>query len=107
MSELTMMDVARLLDLNVNGELSGQEMSDILEYERLIDEVATNVFKSKDKEYVVYLSSLIQSIALQDMLDEGMDAEIIFALAKNPGLAMLMAHVIKTTLGISILEELR
>lgn len=107
MTELTMMDIARLFNANVTGELSDQEMTDILEYERMVDRVATDVLKTKSHEYVVYLSSLIQSIALQDMLDEGLDAEIVFALAKNSGLTMLMARVIKATVGIGILEELR
>lgn len=105
MSELTMMDVARLLDSKT--EMSDDDVAHVLKYELLVDRVATDVLRSKPDGYVIYLSSLIQSIALQDMIDEGTGAEVVISLAKNPGFVFLMAHVIKTTIGIAILEELR
>lgn len=106
MTELTFADVVKLL--NTRPSITDQEDNDLYAYGLLIDKIATDIFCERDDEYTKNVVAYIQSVSLNDCVEEGfIGTETAIALSKNILVGHLLSRAIKNTIGLAVLEELR
>lgn len=106
--KLTFQEVSKLLQECFNSPDKMQEHSDsILEFIREIDLVGTEILKAKSPEYLSELIALIQSCSASMMLSKGYSSSTIMSLSNDPLISMYTTLIIKLTIGLSAMEELR
>ena len=90
-----------------NG-VSEQQLSKLSEWMSEIDGVATNLFNSKNEDYVLTFIESVQAVSLSLLVGKGeMDLMKAMFLSTDKDFANFIALVIKLSVGLSATEELR
>lgn len=102
---LTLKEISKLME---NTEDALEHINDVVEFSSRIDDVATNIFKNRDKEYGQNMLAMAQALALSVMLSRGtISVEDVMAFIGSRMFREYTLIVIKMVVGLSAMEELR
>lgn len=109
MSDLTLSQILEILqDSGSSLDATMENGNEIHEYAMRVDKVATDIFNRQSRDFSKGMISLVQSIAISIMVERG-DLSVLemFKFASDDKLLEYATILVKMTVGISAMEELR
>lgn len=80
---------------------------EFIELVNSIDAAGADVLKEKSDEYIISLLSFVESIALTQLMQNGYSGNVVIRNMDNPEFLMFCDYLIKLSIGLSVMEELR
>ena len=80
---------------------------EFIELVNSIDAAGADVLKEKSDEYIFSLLSFVESIALTQLMQNGYSGSVVIRNMDNPEFFLFCDLLIKLSIGLSAMEELR
>jgi len=80
---------------------------ELWEFVQQIDQTATDILKDKGKDYLAGMLSIIEAISVSLLMSQGMSPMNAIMIVKNDDITKYALLIMKMTVGLCAMEELR
>lgn len=108
MSDLNFQEVCALLRQSKNNHsFLLEHFEELSQFMEQVDSIGAEIFSKKDSEYILDMVTLLESMSATMMISRGEPIMDVLAISQSAEISRYVTFIIKLTVGLAVLEELR
>lgn len=108
MSDLNFQEVCALLRQSKNNHsFLLEHHEELFQFIEQLDSIGAEIFSKKDSGYILDMISLLESMSATMLISKGEPIMNVFSIMQSDKITRYVTFIIKLTVGLAVLEELR